>query len=77
MQSLRSTYGGARLNVNELRSVLHLLSAACTGADFHMTQEIERLRKRGELLLPGLHSSLIPAHRAIHALTAPRALLHR
>ena len=45
--------------------------------DAQVQQSLDRLRRRGELLVPGLDGSLQPAHHCVHALTTSRTLLQR
>ena len=75
LQRLRETHGGGCLSINELRTVISLLGSITR--DAKVQQSLDKLRRRGELLVPGLDGSLQPAHHCVHALTTPRTLLQR
>lgn len=73
-QGLSTSYANARLNVNELRSVVRLLE---TVAGKEARMRAPQLRAAKNLPVPSLDARLLPAHHCVHALTAPRPLLQR
>ena len=45
--------------------------------DAKVQQSLDKLRRRGELLVPGLDGTLQPVQHCVHALTTSRTLLQR